>query len=272
MLILKGNEVAEQLKSEIYWNRNFETKTLVLIVNKSASPSVAYAKTLEKLAKELEIPTKILWIDEETDEQDLLYLLEGYANNCDIGSVLPLMPFPKHIDMNRVFERIHPFKDVDCMSLKGYHNGNRKNLGGTPTACVEIMRHYGIGYVGKNVVIINRSDVVGMPLANYLIREGATVTVCHSKTQNLAEHTKRADILIVAVGKADFITQDMVNPDCVIIDVGINFKDGKICGDVSEDVVVKAKTPVPGGVGVVANMAIMRKHLVDSVYETTKPI
>ena len=267
MQLLKGKEVAERIESEIYWNRNFETKTFVLIVNEDAPPSVAYAKTLEKLAKELEIPTKILWINEETDEQDLLYLLEGYANNCDIGSILPLMPFPKHINMTNVFIKIPSFKDVDCVAFNGYHNGNINNLGGTPTACVEIMKHYNIDYVGKNVVIINRSGVVGMPLANYLIRQGATVTVCHSKTQNLAEHTKRADILIVAVGKADFITQDMVNPDCVIIDVGINFKDGKICGDVSDDVVVKAKTPVPGGVGVVANMAIMRKHLMGDFYE-----
>jgi methylenetetrahydrofolate dehydrogenase (NADP+)/methenyltetrahydrofolate cyclohydrolase len=253
--------VAEAIKKEAINNRMFSTKTMVLIVNEDSSPSVAYSKTLVKLASELEIPTKILWINEETDERDLLYLIEGYANNSDIGSILPLMPFPKHINMNKVFVKMPSFKDVDCIAFNGYHNGNFNNLGGTPTACVEIMKYYGIDYVGKNVVIINRSDVVGMPLANYLIRQGATVTVCHSKTANLSEHTKKADILVVAVGKADFITQDMVNPNCVIIDVGINFKDGKICGDTSDDVVVKAKTPVPGGVGVVANMAIMRKHL-----------
>lgn len=267
MQLLKGKEVAECIESEIYWNRNSETKTLLLIVNKDAHPSVSYANTLKKLAEELEIPTKILWIDDNTDEQHLCYILNGYHYDSDVRSILPLMPFPKHINTKKVLGYISPYHDVDDIANKGYHNGNINNLGGTPTACVEIMKHYNIDYVGKNVVIINRSDVVGMPLANYLIRQGATVTVCHSKTQNLAEHTKRADILIVAVGKADFITQDMVNPDCVIIDVGINFKDGKICGDVSDDVVVKAKTPVPGGVGVVANMAIMRKHLMGDFYE-----
>ena len=260
MQLLKGKEVAEAIKKDILYNRMFSTKTLMLIVNESSAPSVSYSKTLIKLAGELEIPTKLLCINDETDEQDLIYLMRGYANNSDIGSILPLMPFPKHIDTQRVLKEIKYHQDVDCMAYNGYHSGKFKDLGGTPTACVEIMKYYGIDYVGKNVVIINRSDVVGMPLANYLIREGATVTVCHSKTANLSEHTKKADILVVAVGKADFITQDMVNPDCVIIDVGINFKDGKICGDTSSEVVVKAKTPVPGGVGVVANMAIMRRH------------
>lgn len=259
MQLLKGKEVAEYIKSDIYRDRDFEAKILLLIVNKDAPSSVSYANTLKKLADELEIPTKILWIDDNTDEQHLCYILNGYQYNSDVRSILPLMPFPKHINAEKVLGYISPYYDVDGIANKGYHNGNFNNLGGTPTACVEIMKYYGIDYVGKNVVIINRSDVVGMPLANYLIREGATVTVCHSKTANLSEHTKKADILVVAVGKADFITQDMVNPDCVIIDVGINFKDGKICGDVG-DVVVKAKTPVPGGVGVVANMAIMRRH------------
>ena len=260
MQLLKGKEVAEAIKKDILYNRMFSTKTMVLIVNESSAPSVSYSKTLIKLAGELEIPTKLLCINDETDRMDLKYAIRGYAWDNEIGSILPLMPFPKHINVGSILEEIPRKKDVDCMCLNGYHNGTFGNLGGTPTACVEIMKYYGIDYVGKNVVIINRSDVVGMPLANYLIREGATVTVCHSKTANLSEHTKKADILIVAVGKADFITQDMVNPDCVIIDVGINFKDGKLCGDVSEDVVVKAKTPVPGGVGVVANMAIMRRH------------
>ena len=260
MQLLKGKDVAEAIKNDIINNRMCSTKTLMLIVNEGSSPSLAYSKTLIKLAGELEIPTKLLCINDETDEQDLIYLMRGYANNSDIGSILPLMPFPKHIDTQRVLNEIKYHQDVDRMAYNGYHSGKFKDLGGTPTACVEIMKYYGIDYVGKNVVIINRSDVVGMPLANYLIREGATVTVCHSKTANLSEHTKKADILVVAVGKADFITQDMVNPDCVIIDVGINFKDGKICGDTSSEVVVKAKTPVPGGVGVVANMAIMRRH------------
>ena len=259
MQILYGKPVAEELRKNCDPS-NFLFKKMVFIVNKNEQPSVTYSKTLVKLAESLEIPTKVVYIDENTEQDELKYIVKGYAENSEVGSILPLMPFPKSVSVNDILRIIPLEKDVDCMCLSGFHNGKLSNLGGTPTACVEIMKYYGIDFVGKNVVIINRSDVVGMPLANYLIRKGATVTVCHSKTANLSEHTKKADILIVAVGKADFITQDMVSPDCVIIDVGINFKDGKLCGDVSEDVEVKAKTPVPGGVGVVANMAIMRRH------------
>lgn len=256
MILMTGKEVAEAIKPH---NKTSLVLALVLVGNNSASKT--YAKTLLKLAEGLDIPTKLIELDESSTNDDVIECFYRLSNDETIGSILPLMPFPTHIDKS-VLKHIDTSKDLDSLLGVGAWQDSFKNLGGTPQACVYILKHYGIDLTGKHVVVIGRSNVVGLPLANYLILNDATVTVCHTKTRDLSSFTKQADIVISAAGRAGLITKDMVKDGVVIVDVGINFKDGKICGDVDPDVMEKASafTPVPNGVGVVANMAIMVKH------------
>lgn len=261
MILMSGNEVAEAIKP-------LETtdKTLALVLVGENSPSKTYAKTLMKLAEKLNIPTKLVELPETSTYSDITLCFHRLTFDSSVGSILPLMPFPKHIDPKIVYE-LATFKDVDNLMCYDFWEDDFDNLGGTPQACVYTLKHYGIELAGKHVVVVGRSNVVGLPLANYLISQDATVTVCHSKTRNLAEITKHADIIVSAVGKAGLITKDMVKDGVVIVDVGINFKDGKICGDVDSSVMEKASafTPVPNGIGVVSNMAIMKKHIKNSL-------
>lgn len=256
MILMTGKEVAEAIKPT---DKTDLTLALVLVGNNKASKT--YAKTLLKLAKELDIPTKLVELDENSTEKDVIECFDKLSDDETIKNILPLMPFPKHISKD-VLWHITPLKDLDNLGGTNPWQNPFDNLGGTPQACVYTLKHFGIELTGKHVVVIGRSNVVGLPLANYLILNDATVTVCHTKTRDLSSFTKQADIIISAAGKAGLITKDMVKDGVVIVDVGINFKDGKICGDVDPAVMEKASafTPVPNGIGVVANMAIMTKH------------
>jgi len=176
-------------------------------------------------------------------------------NNSSTSGILVQQPLPPHINNDAVVEAVDPAKDVDC--LHPYNLGlvaqNRANfLPCTPAGIVEMLKAEGITITGKHAVIVGRSDIVGKPLAFMLLNENATVTICHSKTENLAEMCRQADILVAAIGKPRFITAEYVKDGAVVIDVGINRVDGKLCGDVDfENVIGKVShiTPVPGGVG-----------------------
>jgi methylenetetrahydrofolate dehydrogenase (NADP+)/methenyltetrahydrofolate cyclohydrolase len=176
--------------------------------------------------------------------------------NPDVHGILVQLPLPSHIDEHKVMNYIAPEKDVD-----GFHQVNvdalytsKHNgiLPCTPKGIIHLLRDANVDIAGKNAVVIGRSNIVGLPVAKLLLDNNATVTICHSKTQNLKDITSKADILIVAIGKAKFVTEDMVKPGAVVIDVGVNRVDGKLVGDVDFDA-VKGKasyiTPVPGGVG-----------------------
>ena len=195
-------------------------------------------------------------LKEETSQKELIDLIKRLNNNNKIYGILLQSPIPKHLDINEAFRTIAPEKDVD-----GFNPINVGKLclnqdtfvSCTPYGIMKIFENYNIDLSGKNVVILGRSNIVGKPLIQCCLNKNATVTVCHSKTNNLDEYTKRADILISAIGKPKFVTKDMIKDNAVIIDVGINrCEDGKIVGDVDfENVVSKASfiTPVPGGVG-----------------------
>ena len=186
----------------------------------------------------------------------MLRTIDLYNSNPYVDGILVQLPLPNHINTEKVLKAIVPEKDVD-----GFHPENVANLwlGNeclkpcTPQGIMDLIDETGINLEGKNVVVVGRSNIVGLPVAKMCLDRNATVTICHSKTQNLAEITRQADVLIVAIGKPKFVTADMVKEGAVVIDVGINRVDGKLCGDVDFDSVFNEKTeyitPVPGGVG-----------------------
>lgn len=261
-------EVREELKSKIEWLKslNIRVPGLVTIMVGDNPASQSYVTSKSKACSEIGMLSKVEILPVETSEQQLLEMIDLYNSNDDYHGILVQLPLPKHINENKVIERISPGKDVD-----GFHPISVGNLvigkdtfyPCTPNGIVELIKRYKIETSGKHVVVVGRSNIVGKPIANMLLqkKEGANavVTICHSATKNLSLYTKSADILIAAIGKANFITADMVKEGVAVIDVGINRvedvslpKGYKIVGDVDyENVSKKASfiTPVPGGVG-----------------------
>jgi methylenetetrahydrofolate dehydrogenase (NADP+)/methenyltetrahydrofolate cyclohydrolase len=209
-----------------------------------------------RACEEVGIRSEVHVLPKETTEEELLTLLCAMNADPAIHGILVQLPLPKHISEERVINTISPDKDVDAFHPSNAGKlllGQYRFLPCTPAGVMELLRAYDISVAGKECVVVGRSNIVGKPQALLLLEENGTVTVCHSKTKDLAEVTRRADILIAAVGRARFITADMVKEGAVVIDVGINrLSDGKLCGDVDfEGVEGKASyiTPVPGGVG-----------------------
>ena len=205
---------------------------------------------------------------ENTSEKELLDLIAELNSRADVDGILCQLPLPSHIDENKVIDAISPEKDVDGFSPVNTGNllsGKPCFAPCTPAGVVEMLRYEGIEIAGKHCVIVGRSNIVGKPAALLMLQENATVTICHSRTKNLAEEVKRADIVIAAIGKPGFITADMIKEGAVVIDVGINrLENGKVTGDVDfETVKEKASyiTPVPGGVGPMTITMLMKNTL-----------
>ena len=193
---------------------------------------------------------------EETTQEELLALIDELNNDSKVNGILCQLPLPSHIDEQAVINAINPEKDVDAFhpfNVGHIMIGDYTYLPCTPAGIMEILKFYNISVAGKKCVVIGRSNIVGKPMAMLLLKENGTVQICHSRTENLAEETSKADILVAAVGKADFVTADMVKEGAVVVDVGMNRNaEGKLCGDVCFDEVEKKAsyiTPVPGGVG-----------------------
>ncbi len=207
-------------------------------------------------------------LPEETTTEELLSLIDELNADKSINGILCQLPVPKHIDKNLVLERIHPTKDVDCFHPE---NVGRLSIGSgeivpcTPMGMVKMLEYEGIDPTGKHCVIIGRSDIVGKPMAMLMLARNATVSICHSKTVNLSEITRQADILVAAVGIAKFVKADMVKEGAIVLDVGMDRdENGKLCGDVDFDEVEKKAsmiTPVPGGVGPMTIAMLMRNTL-----------
>lgn len=205
---------------------------------------------------------------ENTSEKELLDLIAELNSRADVDGILCQLPLPSHIDENKVIDAISPEKDVDGFSPVNTGNllsGKPCFAPCTPAGVVEMLKYEGIEIAGKHCVIVGRSNIVGKPAALLMLQENATVTICHSRTKNLAEEVKRADIVIAAIGKPGFITADMIKEGAVVIDVGINrLENGKVTGDVDfETVKEKASyiTPVPGGVGPMTITMLMKNTL-----------
>lgn len=259
--LINGKELAQKirlgLKDEVLElkKQGINPKLAVIMVGDDKASKV-YVRNKSRACEEIGIEYEEFLMDENTTMDELLNLIETLNNRKDIHGILLQSPIPKNLDINLAFNKIDYRKDVD-----GFHpiNVGKLSIGEdcfiscTPFGVVKMLEEYNIEVQGKNVVIIGRSNIVGKPLIQCMLKKNGTVTVCHSKTQNIKEITKNADILIAALGKAKFVTADMVKDGAVIIDVGINRNDdGKLVGDVDfENVEKKASyiTPVPGGVG-----------------------
>ncbi len=224
-----------------------------------------YVNNKKKACEECGIYSEEYALPEETDEKDLLELIDVLNNSEKISGILVQLPLPKHIDEKKVIAAISPKKDVDAfhpVNVGKIMVGDFDFVPCTPAGVMELIKESGIDPAGKECVVIGRSNIVGKPMAMLLLHKNGTVTICHSKTSNLAEKTKNADILVVAVGRANFVTGDMIKPGAVVIDVGMNrLENKKLAGDVdfeSAEKVAGAITPVPGGVGPMTIAMLMK--------------
>ena len=241
----------------------FPKLAVILVGNDPAS--AVYVRNKEKACIETGIEPVQITMPEQTSESELLDLIGKLNADSSVHGILVQLPLPRHINENKVIESIDPAKDVDAFtheSVGRIVEGKYTFLPCTPAGIMKLLEFYGVEIAGKECVVIGRSNIVGKPMALLLLNASGTVTVCHSKTKNLAEITRRADILVVAIGRANFVTADMVGEGAVVIDVGINRLDnGKLCGDVEfENVSQKASliTPVPGGVGPMTITMLMK--------------
>ena len=267
---LVSGEVRKNLQNEIrdYINESGITPGLAVILVGNNPASAVYVRNKHKACLEVGINSYKITMPEETTEEELLSKIDELNMDKKVHGILVQLPLPKHISEEKIINRISPEKDVDA-----FHPANvGKIVGGkydfipcTPAGIMELLHYYNVEISGKECVVIGRSNIVGKPMALLLLAENGTVTVCHSRTKELAEVAKRADILVVAIGKANFVTADMVKPGAVVIDVGINrLDDGKLCGDVKFDEVSEISsmiTPVPGGVGPMTITMLLKNTL-----------
>ena len=259
--IISGKVVSAAKREEIK-NRVAELNNkgkqvgLAVIIVGNNSASRVYVNNKKKACEEVGINSYEYALPEETTQEELLELIKELNTNDEVNGILCQLPLPSHIDEQAVINSIDPKKDVDAFhpfNVGHIMIGDYTFLPCTPAGIMEMLKYYNISVNGKKCVVIGRSNIVGKPMAMLLLKENGTVEICHSRTENLKEETLSADILVAAVGKADFVTADMVKDGAVVIDVGMNRNsEGKLCGDVCfEEVEKKASfiTPVPGGVG-----------------------
>lgn len=267
MELLDGKKVRSELLEELKEDIEGIDRPLGLtVIQVGEDPgSTVYVGQKKKLAESLGFNFNHIDLEESVKEEELLSIIDKLNEDDKVDGIIVQMPIPKHLDSKKIQNRVLPEKDVDGLTDinmgRLVHNVDSL-VPCTPSGIIEILNKYNIEIKGKNVVIVGRSDLVGKPLANLFLNNDATVTVCHSKTNNLIDICKTADILVAAIGKSKFITSDYVKEDAVVIDVGINRgEDGKLSGDVDfEDVKdeVSYITPVPGGVGPMTVAELMK--------------
>lgn len=261
MILLDGKATAAKRRALL------AEKTRLLIEKTGVRPGIAvirvgedpasqvYVRNKEKAASEAGFYSRVIILPEAISQKDLLLQVRRLNDDPAVHGILVQLPLPAHLDATEVIESIAPQKDVDAFSYISVGKicvGKFDFLPCTPAGILALLEEYGIDPEGKRAVVIGRSNIVGKPMALLLLHRNATVTICHSKTPNLAAICREADILVSAVGKAGFVNRDMVKPGAVVVDVGMNRKDGVLCGDVLFDEVSEIAsyiTPVPGGVG-----------------------
>ena len=269
-VLLDGKALSEkilvQLESSISKLVKKPKLAVILVGNNAASQ--IYVRNKQKSALKIGMESLIIELNEDVTEDNLIEHIHILNEDRDINGILVQLPLPKHINTLKIIESIDPMKDVD-----GFHPLNAGKLFTgqipysypcTPKGIIRLLQEYNIAIEGKNAVIVGRSNIVGKPLSMLLLNNNATVTIAHSRTKNLREITKNADMIFSAIGQAKFITEDMVKDGATIVDVGINRKDDKLCGDVDfENVKNKAAfiTPVPGGIGPMTIAMLMQNTL-----------
>lgn len=274
--IIDGKQISKQIKDELkdkvskYKAEGTQISMAVIMVGNDPASAV-YVNNKKKACEYIGIRSLSYELSEETTETELLDLIDKLNNDASVNGILVQLPVPKHIDENKIIRAISPLKDVD-----GFHTQNVGSLcigekgfvSCTPAGIIQLLKRSNIEIAGKECVVIGRSNIVGKPMALLLLQENGTVTVCHSKTKDLKEVAKRADILVVAIGKPKMITSEYVKDGAVVIDVGIHRNENnQLCGDVDyDDVYEKCSyiTPVPGGVGPMT-IAMLMNNCVESV-------
>lgn len=272
--IIDGKEVSAQVKEQVKEEAaqlkaatGLQVGLAVVIVGNNPASRV-YVNNKKKACEAVGFQSFEYALDEDTTQEELLELVEVLNENPQVNGILVQLPLPKQIDEKAIINAISPDKDVDAFHPSNVGRimiGSYAFLPCTPAGVMELIASTGVSVSGKNCVVIGRSNIVGKPMAMLLLHQNGTVTICHSRTQNLKEICARADILVAAVGKANFVTADMVKEGAVVIDVGMNrLNNGKLCGDV-DFAAVEPKagyiTPVPGGVGPMTIAMLMRNTL-----------
>lgn len=271
---IDGKRISAQIREEIRTEcAEFVRQTgirpglAVIIVGENPASQV-YVRNKKKACEEVGFHSVVYALPEETEQEELNALVESLNDDASVHGILVQLPLPRHLNETEVLLRISPDKDVDAFhpyNVGTMMIGNARFLPCTPAGVMELLVRTGVDLCGKHCVVIGRSNIVGKPMAMLLLHANATVTICHSKTENLSAVTRQADVLVVAVGRADFVTADMVKPGAVVIDVGMNRRaDGKLTGDVdfaSVEPIASAMTPVPGGVGPMTITMLLKNAL-----------
>mgnify|MGYP004505821153 FL=1 len=273
-ILIDGKETARAVRGEIrdavaaFTKESGVIPGLAVVIVGDDPASRVYVRNKHRACEEVGIRSDVHALPADTSEAELLTLVAGLNADPTVNGILVQLPLPKHLDEEKVILAIDPAKDVDAfhpVNVGKIMIGNFTFAPCTPAGVMELLRHYNIPVAGKHCVIIGRSNIVGKPQAMLMLKENATVTVCHSRTVGLADITRTADILVAAVGRPGFVTADMVRDGAVVIDVGINrTAEGKLCGDV-EFAAVSEKasyiTPVPGGVGPMTITMLLKNTL-----------
>jgi len=267
---LVSSEIRRQLTADVasFKEETGITPGLAVILVGNDPASTVYVRNKHRGCEEAGMNSYQIYMPEETTEDELLSKIDELNSSDDVHGILVQLPLPKHISEDKVIARISPDKDVDAFNnynVGKILTGKYDFLPCTPAGIMELLKYYNVEISGKECVVIGRSNIVGKPMALLLLAANGTVTVCHSRTKDLSEITKRADILVVAIGKANFVGKNMVKDGVIIIDVGINrLPDGKLAGDVNfAEVEEKASmiTPVPGGVGPMTISMLLKNTL-----------
>ena len=274
--ILKGKPVADAIKADVAERADHLISegilpTLAILRAGECEDDIAYERRIIKNCEQVHIRVKAETFPEDVSRDVFLQTLQRFSDDSEIHGILVLRPLPEQIDNEEAGRIIRPKKDVDCMNpenLRKVFMGDASAVAPcTPEAVIEILKHYGYTLQGKNVVIANRSLVLGKPLSMLFLDENATVTVCHSRTEELAKIASKADIFVSGIGRPRYFGKEYVSQNTTVIDVGINFaEDGSMCGDMKYDEIVDivpAITPVPGGIGTVTSSILLR-HLIES--------
>lgn len=275
--IIDGKAVAaaikEEVKEEVAKLKKEGREVCLAVIQVGNNPaSTVYVGNKKKACEYVGIKSLAYEIPEDTTEEELLHLIEKLNDDNEVNGILVQLPLPKHIDEDKVIQAISPLKDVDGfhpMNVGNLSIGKKGFISCTPYGIIKLLERNNIETEGKHCVIIGRSNIVGKPMSMLLLRKNATVTIVHSRTKNIKELTKQADILIVAIGKPKFVNEEYVKDGAVVIDVGINRdENNKLCGDVDYEAVfdrVSAITPVPGGVGPMT-IAMLMNNCVEAYY------
>lgn len=271
-----STEIKDETREKVAKLKEQGVEISLAVVQVGDNPaSCVYVRNKKKACEYVGIRSVSHELPEETTEAELLELIDKLNKDDSINGILVQLPLPAHMDENKVIDAISPYKDVDgfhLMNVGALSTGQKGFISCTPYGIIQLLKRSGIEIAGKNCVVIGRSNIVGKPMAMLLLRENGTVTVVHSKTQNMKKITKQADILVVAIGKPKFVDDTFVKDGAVVIDVGINRdENNKICGDVDfEKVEPKASaiTPVPGGVGPMTIAMLMNNCLESYTLQT----